>query len=204
MDKKYMMLLACVILIMFLVVYVMKMRDDKRRLEGKTIVFIRHGEKPKYGLGQLNCKGLNRSLAIPDVLIGKYGRASKVYAPNPSVQKKDKGKDYYYIRPLATIEPTAIRLGLPVDVKYGVTDVNDIANELFYDTSKLVFVPWEHVQLVKLVKTLMKKYGANSDVIPEWKETDFDSIYVINIRDNKVSFFHDHQGLDGKHADCPY
>ena len=40
----------------------------------QTIVFFRHGEKPSAGLGQLTCQGLNRALALPDVLIGKFGK----------------------------------------------------------------------------------------------------------------------------------
>ena len=31
----------------------------------ETIVCIRHGEKPRGGLGQLTIRGLNRSLALP-------------------------------------------------------------------------------------------------------------------------------------------
>jgi hypothetical protein len=30
----------------------------------ETIVFVRHGEKPQDGFGQLNCQGLNRALAL--------------------------------------------------------------------------------------------------------------------------------------------
>jgi hypothetical protein len=41
---------------------------------GETIVLIRHGEKPDSGLGQLTCKGLNRALALPALLIGRYGK----------------------------------------------------------------------------------------------------------------------------------
>ena len=29
----------------------------------ETVVFVRHGEKPEKGLGQLSCRGLNRALA---------------------------------------------------------------------------------------------------------------------------------------------
>lgn len=36
----------------------------------ENIIFIRHAEKPSDGLGQLSCKGLNRSLALPNVIIG--------------------------------------------------------------------------------------------------------------------------------------
>ena len=39
----------------------------------ETIVAIRHAEKPPASLGQLTCKGLNRALALPKVLIPRYG-----------------------------------------------------------------------------------------------------------------------------------
>ena len=38
----------------------------------ETIVAIRHGEKPPNGLGNLNCRGLNRALALPNVLLSMY------------------------------------------------------------------------------------------------------------------------------------
>ena len=46
----------------------------------QTIVLLRHGEKPSAGLGQLTCQGLNRSLALPDVLLAKFGK------PTSSIQ----------------------------------------------------------------------------------------------------------------------
>jgi hypothetical protein len=55
----------------------------------ETIVLIRHGEKPPGGLGQLTCKGLNRALALPAVLIGRFGKPDYIYAPNPSMQVND-------------------------------------------------------------------------------------------------------------------
>jgi hypothetical protein len=36
-----------------------------------TIVIVRHGEKPPAGLGQLSCQGLNRALALSQVLFEK-------------------------------------------------------------------------------------------------------------------------------------
>ncbi len=47
----------------------------------ETIVCVRHGEKPKGGLGQLNCKGLNRALALPKVLIGKLRKTQFCLRP---------------------------------------------------------------------------------------------------------------------------
>jgi hypothetical protein len=50
----------------------------------ETLVCIRHGEKPPGGLGQLTVKGLNRALALPKVLLAKYGRPQFVFAPSPN------------------------------------------------------------------------------------------------------------------------
>ena len=78
-------------------------------------VLVRHGEKPDKGLGQLDCQGLNRALALPPVIAKTFGRPSAIFAPDPSRQKQDDGVSYDYVRPLATIEPTAIFFGLPVN-----------------------------------------------------------------------------------------
>ncbi len=80
----------------------------------ETIVLVRHGEKPDKGLGQLDCQGLNRALALPPVIAKTFGRPSAIFAPVPSQQMEDDGVSYDYVRPLATIEPTAIFFGLPV------------------------------------------------------------------------------------------
>ena len=52
----------------------------------ETIVCIRHGEKPHGGLGQLTIRGLNRSLALPEVLLKKYGTPQFIFAPNPNAK----------------------------------------------------------------------------------------------------------------------
>ena len=71
-------------------------------------MLVRHGEKPDKGLGQLDCQGLNRALALPAVIAKIFGKPSAIFAPDPSQQKEDDGVSYDYVRPLATIEPTAI------------------------------------------------------------------------------------------------
>jgi hypothetical protein len=92
----------------------------------QTIVFFRHGEKPSAGLGQLTCQGLNRALALPDVLNGKFGKPDYLYAPNPAVKISDPTGSYFYVRPLATIEPTAIRAGKSVNTNYGYNNISGI------------------------------------------------------------------------------
>ncbi|KAG9580886.1 hypothetical protein KCV01_g15601, partial [Aureobasidium melanogenum] len=176
----------------------------------ETIVFMRHGEKPSGGYGQLTCQGLNRSLALPDVLITRYGQPQAIYAPDPgATQVSDPAGTFDYVRPLATIEPTAIRLGMPVNTPYGFTDTSDMRDTLLGDDlrSGTVFVAWEHSQLVKLVKKLVKETGGDDSTVPKWSDGDFDSLYVLTIvRDGKnasASLHIDSEGLNGLSANCP-
>ena len=73
----------------------------------ETIIFIRHAEKPLAGLGQINCRGLNRALALPAVLTSKFGKPDQIYAPDPTGKVHDPAGTFDYLRPLATIEPAA-------------------------------------------------------------------------------------------------
>jgi hypothetical protein len=58
-------------LLMFLVTSPPARADD----EVETIVLLRHGEKPEGGLGQLNCQGFNRALALPQVIAKEFGKS---------------------------------------------------------------------------------------------------------------------------------
>ena len=78
----------------------------------QTLVFLRHGEKPDGGLGQLNCQGLNRAIDLATLLPEKFGKANYVFAANPTrnVEEGEFDNSYSYIRPLMTISPSAICL----------------------------------------------------------------------------------------------
>lgn len=176
----------------------------------ETIVMLRHAEKPDGGLGQLNCQGLNRALALPNVLLGKFGTPAFIFAPNPGVEKQDHGQNYNYIRPLATIEPTAIRVGLPVDTHWGFDDIKSLQNRLLDDemNGKTVFVAWEHRLLEKLSRKLLKQLGGDPSQVPVWEGDDFDSIYVIRIDEDShgkksAAFYTDHQNLNHLDTQCP-
>ena len=176
----------------------------------ETIVLIRHGEKPKHGLGQLNCQGLNRSLALPEVLITKFGKADAIFAPNPAVLKKDNDTNYAYIRPLATIEPTAIRLGLPVDIEFGSKDIAALQATLLSPTYKnaVVYLAWEHHLAEKTARKLVASIDKNEAAkVPVWQDDDFDSIYVIRLTGEagakRVTFTLDKQGLNALPESCP-
>lgn len=152
---------------------------------GETLVMLRHGEKPLGGLGQLSCKGLNRALALPQMLIGRYGKPDFIFAPNPSVEVQDGvfKSNYSYIRPLATIEPTAIRLGMPVNAQIGFNQINDLQKELLKPeyAHAVVFVAWEHVLLRDFARQLLQAYGEDPDQVKSWPSGDFDTIYVVHL-----------------------
>lgn len=174
-------------------------RTSKPTVE--TIVCIRHGEKPSTGLGQLTCRGLNRALALPDVLLAKYGRPQFVFAPSPA-QKVDGHSGYYYVRPLMTIEPTAIRCGLPVNAQFGYREIKGLEGELRKQQyqSATIFIAWEHGLLDDFVKHLLMTNGGDPAQVPSWPANDYDSIFLVRIIHSSggqsVTFTIDHEGLN--------
>ncbi|HTV83571.1 MAG TPA: hypothetical protein VME18_13060 [Acidobacteriaceae bacterium] len=177
----------------------------------ETIVAIRHAEKPAGGLGQLTCQGLNRALALPNVLIGRFGRPDAIYAPDPADQVNDGSNHRYsYVRPLMTIEPTAIALGMPVNAQIGFTDISRLRSVLTAPAyaHALIFVAWEHGMLNQFAQQILKSYGDNPALVPYWPNSDYDRIYIFKIRQidgrPKLSFKIDHEDLNGKLSSaCP-
>ncbi|GAT32739.1 hypothetical protein TSACC_21140 [Terrimicrobium sacchariphilum] len=190
----------------FLVVLLVFGGLAQAQTEVQKLVFVRHGERPPGGHGQIMEQGLLRSLALPDVLIGKFGKPAYIFAPSPlaKVKELDTGLHYYYLRPLATIEPTAIRCGLPVNVRIGYTDIGALRRELSKPKywNSTVFVAWEHLEICKVVREFLKKYGGNPNEVPTWSNTDYDSIFVLTITRQQgkvvsIAFAHEHEGLNG-------
>jgi hypothetical protein len=176
----------------------------------ETIVFLRHGEKPKEGFGQLTPQGLNRALALSEVLPGKYGKPDYLFAPDPREKVTDPGGLSNYIRPLATIEPTAIALGMPVQTPCGFKDIEELNDELckpVYARAK-IFVCWEHLYEQRSVIELLNKFGGDASVVPEWPRNDYDSLFVVKIYRtangaSSATFTHEYEGLNGQSATMP-
>lgn len=173
----------------------------------ETIVFFRHGEKPSGGFGQLTCQGLQRAMALPSVLLNRYGNAQYLFAPDPTVLVPDAAGSFYYVRPIATIEPTAIRLGLPLNTQYGYSDAAGLQAELTSPTysSSTVFVAWEHQYLQIVAQNLMNRYGGGAPV-PAWASGDYDSLYVVRLVNTggtiTAQFAHDSEGLNNLSTIC--
>ena len=181
----------------------------------QTVLFIRHAEKSPKGLGQLSCKGLNRALALAGRLAKEFGHVDAIFVPDPAHQKEDGTGSFDYVRPLATVEPTAIRFGLPVHAALGYSDEGKLLAALEDPAyrSATVLVAWEHHTLQKLVPALLAASGGDANAVPKWQSDDFDSIWKVSITrapggdapGGKVTsaFARDHQGLDGQPDTCP-
>lgn len=176
----------------------------------ETIVIFRHGEKPATGLGQITPQGFNRALGLVKVLPKKFDKPAALFAPDPREKVQDHGELYNYVRPLATIEPIAISLGMPVQTPCGYRDVDEL-EEILCDpryAQSTVFVAWEHGYAQRAAVDLVKRFGGNVKQVPSWPGDDYDSLYVVKIErasgaQPKVTFVHDHENLDGQSKDMP-
>jgi hypothetical protein len=175
----------------------------------ETILLLRHGEKPAAGLGQLDCQGLNRAMALPTVIRRDYGTPTAIFAPNPGVTKPDGGVAYNYIRPLATIEPVAVALGMPVNTSLGLDEIGKLQGLLEAPAlhNGVVLVGWEHSQIVLLARAIMASHGGDPQTVPNWRGSDFDGVYVLRIiwsgAASSITFERRVEGLNGQSTACP-
>ena len=177
----------------------------------ETIVAIRHAEKPPTSLGQLTCKGLNRALALPKVLIPRYGKPDRIYAPDPGTRIGQLGNlSYSYVRPLMTIEPTAIQLELPVNALIGFKNVGQLRKQLLVpeNANSVIYLAWEHFYLNEFAKRLLKAYRKDPSLVPDWPNDEYDRIYIFQIKGTgkkkDLTFRVEQQGLTDSLSDkCP-
>ncbi|WP_411740799.1 histidine phosphatase family protein [Pseudomonas sp. A-RE-19] len=178
----------------------------------QTLVFLRHGEKPAGGLGQLNCQGFNRAIDLATLLPEKFGKANYVFAANPTrnVEEGELDNSYSYIRPLMTISPSAIKLGLPVNINFSANDTSDLADELLLDKyhNSVIYTAWSHGYLPELInKVAEEAVGEKQNIVEDWESSDYDSLYVLTLswRNGKASLqSHRYkQGLNNGQESCP-
>ena len=178
----------------------------------QTLVFLRHAEKPAGGLGQLNCQGLNRAIDLATLLPEKFGKANYVFAANPTrnVEEGELNNSYSYIRPLMTISPSAIKLGLPVNINFSANDTSDLADELLQNKyhNSVIYTAWSHGYLPELInKVAGEAVGKKQKITEDWESSDYDSLFVLTLtwQNGKASLqSHSYkQGLDNGPQTCP-
>ena len=178
----------------------------------QTLVFLRHAEKPEGGLGQLNCQGLNRAIDLATLLPEKFGNANYVFAANPTrnVEEGELDNSYSYIRPLMTISPSAIKLGLPVNINFSANDTSDLADELLHDKyhNSVIYTAWSHGYLPELInKVASEASGEKHTITDDWSGSDYDTLYVLTLtwHNGKASLLSRNykQGLNDGDQSCP-
>jgi len=178
----------------------------------QTLIFLRHAEKPEGGLGQLNCQGLNRAIELSTLLPEKFGKADYVFAANPTrnVEEGELDNSYSYIRPLMTISPSAIKLGLPVNINYSANDTSDLADELLHDKyhNATIYTAWSHGYLPELInKVASEASGEKHTITDDWSGSDYDTLYVLTLtwHNGKASLLSRNyqQGLNDGDQACP-
>lgn len=177
----------------------------------ETIVVVRHAEKPARGLGQLTCQGLNRALALPSYFKKNFPHADYIFAPNPAFRVQESRHDsqkYSYVRPLITIEPTAIALGLPVNTQIGYRQTGQLVSELLQSKyhHATIYVAWEHLNIEKIAQLILSKFD-NKAAIPLWANDNYQMVYVFTIHWSKnpavVTFKVLSENLHGLSNQCP-
>jgi hypothetical protein len=150
-------------------------------------------------------------LALPKILTSRYGKPDLLYAPDPAVQVTDHSNTKFsYVRPLATIEPTAIQLGLPVNAQIGLDGIDALQKELTQPANAhaVIFVAWEHLLMNKFAQQMLQSYGKDPSAVPDWPNDDYDRIYVFKIKQTsgkpELTFTVDHEQLNDSLSDsCP-
>ena len=173
---------------------------SQNALAQETLIFVRHGEKPANSSGQLTCKGLNRALALPDVLLSRYGKPDFIFAAGPKENKAGSS-----LRALSTIMPTAVRVGLPIGIQFHADDIAGLQQELLSDKyqNSRIFIAWEHKNLDKAVKNIVAARGGDANSVLKWPGSDFDSVFVVTLDQGKASFRQESEGLTALADTCP-
>jgi hypothetical protein len=119
----------------------------------KTILVIRHAEKPARGL-DLSPQGFERAEALPALFQKSDSRPEPFPTPDFifAAESSDESK-----RPVETVQPLAKKLGLSIDDKvkdkHFVKVTDKLLNDKKYD-GKTVLVCWHHGEIPNLLVAL--------------------------------------------------
>ena len=113
---------------------------------------------------------------------------------------------------LATIEPTAIQLGLPVNTQVGFDDIARLQSVVTAPeyANSTIFIAWEHKYTYDFARQVLRSYGMDPSHVPGWPTDDFETMYVLRITRAPgspapvVTFSVQQEGLQGSlSAACP-
>ena len=155
------------------------------------IIILRHAEKPDKG-DNLSCEGMNRALALPDVLYSKFKLPDYIFVPSINT-----GKTTGTARMYQTVVPFAVKYNLKIDTKFDVGKEKALCQSIL-KKSGTVLVVWEHNNIPAIAQELGVTGG---DKKLKWKGSDFDSIWIITFKNGKAELTTDKENINPS-ADC--
>ncbi len=170
------------VFLLFLIAFSLSNCNTNAQNKSLKLVFIRHAERPDNG-ESLNCQGINRSLQLPAVLYNKFGLPTAIYVPALNMGKVTKRE-----RMLQTISPFLAKYNISVNTAYEEEDYKHIGKALLNE-SGTVFVVWEHNNIAPILEYL----GITNP--PKWKDSDFDSIWIVTFHHKQAVFTKDAENL---------
>ncbi|MBC7755552.1 MAG: histidine phosphatase family protein [Bdellovibrio sp.] len=150
------------------------------------IVIIRHGEKPADNANtsdNLSCKGQNRALQLPAVLLKKMGKPDFTYVPALKLDKNTA-----HSRMFQTVTPLAVKYDLIINSKYEANDYAAVAKSVQKKSGSVLMV-WSHSEMPDLASAL----GVNHP--PKWNGADFDSMWIVTYANGKTELTVEQEGL---------
>ena len=159
--------------------------------DGLTVVVFRHAEKPKKG-DNLNCQGLNRSLALPPMLYERFGIPGAIYVPSMAA-----GDNTLHSRMFQTMIPFASKYNLSLTSKFAEDETGMLASAVLARNG-VVMIIWEHKRIPDIVRALGVR-----DTDLQWPDDDYDSLWIITVKNGVARLERSAEGLKPAEA-CPF
>ncbi len=163
----------------------------------ETVYIIRHAEAhPRDYWSDNNYVGAGqwRALDLPNALRGKI-RPDQVYSMDPgqfsqgSVSSASGDSTWSNVAPSLTAEPYAIANNLPYNLvtSFLMSDQNapQQTSTFFFNGGKFsnhtVLLAWAYQYIQPTVSALLASYHADGQTVPDWPDTDYDSIWTVRL-----------------------
>ncbi len=149
---------------------------DAHGLKNATVLIIRHAEKPEGG-PNLSAIGDQRAQAYVNYF-QHFQVGSETLQIDALIAASDSQESS---RPRLTLEPLGKALGIPVDTRFKVKQVNDLVADLRSRHPHLhgVLISWRHGEIPELLTAFGADYH---NVLPkgEWPADVFDGVVVLH------------------------
>ena len=88
-----------------------------------------------------------------------------------------------------------------------MSDIDPLAAQIRVFQAGTQVVAWQHHLGERLARRLLARLGGNPDDVPQWQDSDFESIFVVRFSGSeqglrRVSFDHEREGLDDLPGNC--